>query len=165
MDLGSTITAVVIVLICVLPFILMSRKNRKRKQQFLDALSDLARKSNSKMSRHDSWNTAAIGVDEENGMIFFSRKTNGINSLQQVSLADVQDCRLLNTGSDDGENYKVIDKLELAFNHHDRNKGETVFEFYAADAATSNLSGELELANNWLKIANDTIAALPQRKK
>ena len=165
MDLGSTITAVVIVLICVLPSILMSRKNKKKKQQFLEALSDFARKSNSKISRHDIWHSAAIGIDQESAIIFFSKKTNGSALLQQVSLNDIRDCRLINTGTVNGEHYTAIDKLELAFNYHDKSREQTVFEFYAADATVSNLSGELELANNWLKIVNDTISALPQRKK
>ncbi|MEY4875083.1 MAG: hypothetical protein RL708_232 [Bacteroidota bacterium] len=167
MDLGTTITALVIVLICIAPFVVMSRSNKKREKRFLQSLSELAKKSNSTILQHDIWLNAAIGIDEATNMIFFTKKVTDIETAQQVALAEIQKCRVINTSktvNNNGSNFKAIDKLELAFNYHDKNKAETLFEFYDANAVGSTLSGELQLVDKWCKIANDKIGTFAQKK-
>ncbi len=53
MDLGTTITVIVILLIGVIPFALMNRSNKKREKEFLEALNKLADENNSKISSYD----------------------------------------------------------------------------------------------------------------
>ena len=167
MDLGSTITALVIVLVCIIPFIIMGIKNRKKKQQFFKALLDLAHENSYSISRHEIWADTAIGIDDKAAVLFFTKKTGGSQMREQVSLSAIQECRLIKRGVTEGktDNYTTIDMLGLGFTYHNKSKEDTVFEFYSSNESTPTLSGELDLAKHWQKISNDKIAGLQQGKK
>lgn len=164
MDTPTIITAVIIVLIFIAPFVLINRHNRKKEQPLLQALWRIAKKNNCSVSQHDIWNNAAIGIDEANSMVFFTQKVNSIETAQQLALTEIKKCRIISTnktaGNKDDGNFKEVDKLELAFAYKEKNNAETVLEFYNSDINSSSLTGELELAERWCKIANDTIKAM-----
>ncbi len=167
MELGTAIIAISIILACIIPFVLISRSNKKKELQFLQALSDLSENSDCKISKYDVWNNAAIGADEALNMIFFIKKSGDHETQQQINLAKVEKCTVVNTSrtinSNSGD-LKVIDKLELSFSSSDKNQSETVMVLYDANSDSLTLSGELQLVEKWCKIANDTIGALKQRK-
>jgi len=168
MDLGTTIIAVVIMLICILPFALMSIKGRKKQEMLLQGLFGIAEKNNCKISRHELWNSSTIGIDDTALMIFFTRRSGDNETSQQINLAEIQKCRVINSGrtvSTKDDNFKVVEKLELAFSFQDKNKNEVVLECYNADHDSLNLSGELQLVEKWCKIFNDKIAGLTKQKR
>lgn len=163
MDSGATIVGIIVLLICVTPFVLLSRNSRKRKQEVLDRLVRLADQKNCKISRYDIWNNSAVGIDDTARWVFFTRKVNGAQTEYRINLAEVQKCRMLNshrTVSRADGNQKMIDRLELAFTYRDKNKGETVLEFYNRDFDSPTLSGELQLTEKWGKIFSDTLSAI-----
>ncbi len=145
MDLGTTITVLVILLIGVIPFALMNRSNKKREREFLEALNKLAEENSSKISSHDIWSNSAIGMDEITNMLFFTIKAKGSQTVEQINIADIQKCKLINTSrnfSNNGVNSKIIDKLALVFTYFDK----------------------LQLAEKWSKMVNEKIVILGKRK-
>lgn len=166
MELGTAIIAAAIIFACIIPFVLISRSNKKKEQQFLEMLSNLSEKSNCKISKYDIWNNAAIGTDEASSMIFFVKKSGELETHQQINLTKVEKCIVVNTSRtiiNQSDHQKVIDKLELVFSDRDKNKPETAMVLYDANSDSLTLSGELQLAEKWCKIANDTIESLKQK--
>lgn len=160
MDTGTTIIGIIILLLCILPLVIMTRKANQKERQFSRDLFDFAKKSNSKLSEHEIMNNIAIGLDKENNQLFFLRKKENIEAEFQINLLEIQKCRVLNSNrtvnSKEG-NYKVIDKLALAFTYLDKNKQETVLDFYKSELNNFSLNGELQLIEKWLKIINDLL--------
>lgn len=168
MDLGTTIVGIVIILICIIPFALMSINNRKKEKKLLQGLTEIAESNNCKISRYELWNSSTIGIDDTSLMIFYTRKSKDIETSQQINLAETQKCKLVNssrTVSNKEGNFKVVEKLELAFSFQDKSKSEVALEFYNADHDSLTLMGELQLVEKWCKIFNDKISEMTKQKK
>ena len=163
MDLGVTLTGVIIVLLCIIPFVVMSQNSKRKKQQKLQNLFDFAAKNEGNITQHDLWHKSSIGLDETNNTIFFIRILQDKEITQVVKLGDMQKCQLINTGRTLNEQespIKVIDKLELAFTPRDKQQTTIVLEFFKVDSDSLTLTGELQLAEKWANLANVHINAL-----
>ncbi|MBK9489384.1 MAG: hypothetical protein IPO07_11795 [Haliscomenobacter sp.] len=163
MDLGVTLTGVIIVLLCIIPFVVMSQNSKRKKQQKLQNLFDFAAKNEGNITQHDLWHKSSIGLDETNNTIFFIRTLQDKEITQVVKLGDMQKCQLINTGRTLNEQespIKVIDKLELAFTPRDKQQASIVLEFFKVDSDSLTLTGELQLAEKWTNLANVHINAL-----
>ena len=87
---------------------------------------------------------------------------NDIETHQLVTLHEIQRCHVITAtrnGSNEDGIFKIIDKLELVFEHRDKRKADTILEFYNADYSSPTLTGELQLVEKWCKMLNDKIAA------
>ena len=167
MDLGTSIIGLTFLLFCFIIFVILSRSNQKGEKQLLQSLKGLAEQNNCKIVQHDIWNNSAIGIDNTANIVFAIRNTNNNSISFQINLSEMQKCRVINAkrnGSNKEGNFKVIEKLELAFTYRDKNKPETFLDFYNADYDTSSLSGELQLIEKWCKIANDKLTILSLKK-
>ena len=163
---GTIITAILFLLVCSIPFILLRRNARKREKQFIDQLITVAQKNNCNITKHSFWGHAAIGIDENAHMVFFTKKTAELETGQQLALQEIQKCRVINTSRterNDG-NFAMTDKLELAFEPKDRNKAQTAFTFYDSSHDGAMLTGELQMAEKWCRIINDKIGSATKAK-
>ena len=163
---GTIITAILFLLVCSIPFILLGRNARKREKQFVDQLVAVAERNNCSISQHSFWGHAAIGIDEAAHMVFFTKKTAEMGTDQQLPLDEIQKCRVINTSRterNNDSNFSMTEKLELAFELKDRNKTETAFTFYDANHDGAILTGELQLAEKWCRIINDKIGSIANK--
>lgn len=146
----------------------MSINSRKKEKKLLQGLTEIAERNNCKLSRYELWNNSTIGIDDTSLMIFYTRKSKDIETSQQINLAETQKCRVINlsrTVRNKEGNFKVVEKLELAFSFQDINRGDVVLEFYNADYDSLTLTGELQLVEKWCKLFNDKISELSKQKK
>ena len=165
MDLGVTLTGVIIVLLCIIPFVVMYQFSKNRKQKKLQNLFDFAAKNEGNITQYDFWHKSSIGLDETNNTIFFIRTLRDKEITQAVKLEDMQKCQLINTSrtlNDQDSQIKLIDKLELAFTPRDKQQDMIVLEFFKVDPDSLTLTGELQLAEKWTNLANAQINALMQ---
>ncbi|MCC6690035.1 MAG: hypothetical protein IT235_00755 [Bacteroidia bacterium] len=168
MDLGTTIVGIIITIICIIPFALISISRKKKEKKLLQELTEFAEKNNCKISRYELWNSSTIGIDDTSLMIFYKKKSEEINISQQVTLSEIQKCRVSNssrTVSNKNGNYTVVEKLGIGFLYHDKNKNEVVLEFYNADYDSLTLTGELQLAEKWCNLFNEKISEIAKQKK
>jgi len=159
MDLGSAIIGAVAIIICALPFVMMSRSRKKREKAFLQSLSKIATQNNCQINQHEIFGNFAIGIDETKNFVFFFRQVKDNEIEQLVDLSEIQSCKVINTSRNfknkDG-NQKVIDKLELSFTPTAKNKPEIKMEFFNADV-NIQLYGELQSIEKWSKLINDRL--------
>jgi hypothetical protein len=161
MDLHTIIIGGIFLLICLIPVLITNRNNKKKKSQFLQLLFKLAERNNCKISNFEQWNNSIIGIGEDSNSVFVISKIDEVETSLQINLADIQKCRVMEssrTVGEKGATMKVVDKIELAFINRDKNKSDTLVPFYNADYDRLTLSGEIQLAEKWCKITNDTIA-------
>lgn len=166
MDSGATIAGLVILLIIIIPFLRMRNSSAKKKKQMLKGLMDLASKNNCTIDQYDWWNKSSIGIDQSRQMIFFTHTVKGEDRPQQINLADIQQCRVVNasrTVTTKNGTYKLVEKLELVCSSLDKNRAEQVLEFYNSNYDSLTLSGELQLVEKWCKLLNDLISVRVKR--
>jgi hypothetical protein len=167
MDLGNILLWSVVTLICVVPFILLSRMAKKDKEKDLQALLDFAAKNHFSITQHDLWFKSAIGLDEAKQAIVFISRLHGTPLAQWILLEDIQNCRVVEanrTVNVADSTSKVVDKIELVFTPRNSNNANVVLEFFNVNSGNLTPSFEFELAEKWSKIANEGVASLVQSK-
>ena len=174
MDSSTTTTVGIFILFCIILFVLINRKKRKKEKQFLQPLNRLAEKDNCKISQYDIWNNSIIGIDNLTNQVFIIKNIFDDETFQNIKLTEILKCRVNEVGRTvslasrtpgiKGNVIKAFDKVELVFINHDKNKPDLIIEFYNKETGNLNLTGELQMAQKWCKIANDKIAALTERK-
>lgn len=167
MDTGTTIMGLGFLFFCIIIFLIMIQKNKKKEMKLLKALGALAKGSNCKIVQYDIWKNSAIGIDDATSILFFIRNTEDHSASFQIDLSAMQHCRIINsrkTESNEDGKFSVIEKLELAFTNMDKNKDDSILLFYTLDNDTFSLNGELQLIEKWYKITSNTIAVLSVSK-
>ena len=104
-----------------------------------------------------------IGIDETQNVVFAIRKTKEKETSIAVNLAEVFRCSVAEISRTSGPkegNIKAFDRIELVFTNKDKSKADRIVEFYNANSDRLTLTGELQLAEKWCKIANDKIASI-----
>lgn len=157
MDNGTIIIGIVIIAICVVPFIWMTRARVSREKRLFAELSKFASGFQGTVTRHEFGRGFAIGVDENQQAVFFLQKQKDAeNLLTYVNLKEMQGCRVINTTRNvkhaDGV-YTTTEKLELGFTPMDKNQPVVTLEFYN-EADKMQLANELQLVEQWSKIIN-----------
>ncbi|MFC6996383.1 hypothetical protein [Rufibacter roseus] len=162
MDLSSFAIGMALLIACILPFYLMSAKNKRREQEQLQDLLKLAEESGCQITQHDLWNNSLIGIDSTANILFFLRKVNGQAASEKVNLAQVQHCRVEDVSrtitSKDG-NYSKTDQSGLVLTYRDKGRKETKLEFYNVEYDSLTMQGELLLAKKWAGIIAQAISA------
>lgn len=159
MDLGSVIIGAIAIIICALPFAMMSIGRKKSEKIFLKSLSEMATRNNCRLSQHDLLGIFAIGIDETKGFVFFYRQTKDSEIEQIVDLSEIQSCKVINKSrsfKNKAGNQKVIERLELSFIPIVKTKPEIKMEFFNADVGVQ-LNGELQSIDKWSKLINDRL--------
>ena len=71
MDLGSALVGLIIIVICVVPFVIMSQGKKRTDNQKLASLEHVAKEQNCSISHHDICGDFVIGFDERRKHVFF----------------------------------------------------------------------------------------------
>ncbi|MGE0562021.1 MAG: hypothetical protein AB7O47_09410 [Flavobacteriales bacterium] len=163
MDLQSIIVGVIVIALCFFPYVYMTRKAKKRDQQFFQLLLDKAKQLNCNITIHEVTGNIIIGLDDEKKFFFFLKRTKNYERIQHINLNEVKSVKLNNISrmvGEKGNKQKVIDKLQLVFTTHSSITRDKIFEFYNSDE-TLVMNGELKLIETWLKIIEEKITPQP----
>ncbi len=159
MDLGLTITGIVMLAICGLPFILPSISRKKREKHLLQSISNMAEKLNCKITQHECCNNFAIGIDETKDALFFCKEMNDTKTETHINLSEIQSCKVVSTSKsteNKDNNIKFIDKIELSFLPITKDNPSILLEFYKAQDNFQSVPDFL-LIEKWEKIINEKI--------
>jgi hypothetical protein len=160
MNSGVVITAIILILICVLPIFLVGSNTRKKSKKILKDMNDLAAKAGGKISEYDLWNGAGIGIDNGTQKLFFVREIKDVNDFVTINLKDIQKCRMLKTNHSLEKNvneYPSIQKLELCFTYIDTQMSEIICPFYLSEQANLDVNQQQKLVEKWAGIVNTAI--------
>ncbi|WP_017730776.1 PH domain-containing protein [Nafulsella turpanensis] len=156
MDLGSVIIALVLLALCIVPFIYYSGVQKKKKKNFSKELINLAEQQNVKFSQYEVWSHYyGIGIDTSTNRLFYFKKREDKEQKAFIDLSEVEKCRVNNVNRMVNDN-KIIDRLELVFKFRDSKMPEKALEFYNKEESMS-LHEELQLSEKWANIINSNL--------
>lgn len=156
MELGTTIIAFVIILICIIPFILMNAKNRRIEKELVNELNNFVNKNNGTITQKEVLTNLAIGIDEKINTLFLVKKTIKDTVYQSVNLAEMKKSLVVKNRKSDSRS-TIIETIELAFFYLDSNKPEEYLGLYAIYENNLNVVHEFELANKWSALINSRV--------
>lgn len=166
MNINTIVTLSVLVFSGVALYLLVSRGQKKKEQQFLQLLTEFAVKNGSAISHYERWNNSMMGIDDAKGIIFIYKMVQEDILYQQIDLSEYQKCKVYEStrfvGSS-GPGTKVVDRIELVFSKSDKGKQETVVEIYNTNHDSLHLRTEPEIAEKWCALANEKIKELTGR--
>jgi hypothetical protein len=151
MDTGTIITTIIMLTACIVPFVMMNLKRKKKEKWLLESLQNLAGSHNAVISRFDIWGHAAIGIDETTYQAFFFKKTAAATISQHVKLADIVHCSIIKTGKNiDAKHLQpVFDVIALSLKQTDTQQPDIQFELYNAQHDGFAMKDELQMASKW----------------
>ncbi len=160
MELGTAITAGIMMLICAIPFILIHRSRKKKEKKLLSLISQIAEKSNSTISTFETWQNSIIGLDDQKNLLFYGRMNNNeVNIQRQVDLNQIKSC-VINTNyrivKPHEVNQRIIDKIELSLASKEAKKSIHKITFFDSDDDLQ-LSGEVQLSQKWERLISNQL--------
>jgi hypothetical protein len=147
MDSTSLTIGIILLIICVLPFILFSVNNRKKRNKRIQNLVKKAKESNATIQEKDDWNQSIIGIDKTNKMLFFSKKSEEFDKFITINISDLLKSRIERTEN----KHNVLEKLELELTF--ASKPTVVLEFFNKDE-TRIILNEIEIIQKWETLLN-----------
>ena len=147
MDSTSLTIGIILLIICVLPFILFSVINTKKRKKRIENLILKAKENNATIQEKDDWNQSIIGIDKTNKMLFFSKKSEEFDKFISINISELLKCRIERTENKN----KVLEKLELELTF--ASKPTVVLEFFNKDE-TRLILNEIEIIQKWQTLLN-----------
>ena len=80
MDIQTTIIGVIILLLCLLPFLLLGVKNKNKRKKVFQILLDIAKRNQTYINKSEFWSQSVIGIDTSKKILFFSKNANDNNA-------------------------------------------------------------------------------------
>ncbi|PKB45052.1 hypothetical protein AX016_3288 [Cellulophaga sp. RHA19] len=157
MDLGTDIIAIIIVIVCILPFILIAKGRKKKEKKMLAALQEVANRDNCTINDYEISANFIIGIDHKQNRVFYYKNEEGVINEGIVNLEGIKTCKIgtksktINTNKDRKE--YIIQGLYLKFIPRFNNNPEALFHVYDSDLKMQ-LTGELQLAKKWETLIN-----------
>jgi hypothetical protein len=131
----------------VLPFILFSIINNKKRKKRIENLILKAKENNATIQEKDDWNQSIIGIDKTNKMLFFSKKSEEFDKFISINISELLKCQIERTEN----SHKVLEKLELELTF--ASKPTVVLEFFNKEE-TRLILNELEIIQKWQTLLN-----------
>lgn len=147
MDSTSLTIGIILLIVCVLPFILFSVNNSKKRKKRIQNLIQKAKENNATIQEKDDWNQSIIGIDKTNNMLFFSKKSEEFDKFISINISELLKSRIERTENKN----KVLEKLDLELTFASR--PTIVLEFFNKDE-TRILLNEIEIIQKWQTLLN-----------
>ncbi|MFD1551024.1 hypothetical protein DNU06_04515 [Putridiphycobacter roseus] len=159
MDLGTALVGAIFVVICIIPFILMSRNSKKKAKKMLQNLNEIAAAKNGVIHAHEFSGDTGIGIDKKRSEVYFYKSFDDKVFTNTVDLSNVKKCNVIKTNRVINGEYKnqiLIDRVDLEFQLNKPANSKLNLEFFNAEH-TMVLNGELQLAEGWAGLINQQI--------
>ena len=147
MDQSSLIIGIVLMIVCVLPFVLFSLNNTKKRKQRIQNLIQKSKENNATIQEKDDWNQSIIGLDKTNKLLFFSKKSEEFDKFISINISELQKCQIERTEN----NHNTLEKLELELTF--ASKPTVVLEFFNKNE-TRLILNEIEIIQKWQTLLN-----------
>src|SRR5690606_6288269 len=129
MSLDIIIMSAIIMAICVLPFVILSRNSKRKKIRIKGILTDIAKTKSGEIASHEICGHLAIGITQrDEAFVFYNKKEDETELKSCILLSEFKKCNLIKTTSSSGSG--GIGKVILEFEHHDKSQSNVSLEFF-----------------------------------
>ncbi|HSK12303.1 MAG TPA: hypothetical protein VK907_03760 [Phnomibacter sp.] len=160
MELGSTITGAILLVLCIAPFVIIYYKSKQKEKNSLQALKTYARQHDGTIGHHEFCGNFLLGMDHTGKFVYFSRQDNGERIFQHIGLSAISTCQAVKKkrsvdGRKDG--MEIIERVELCFIPLKKENSTQRFELYT-EAMNRQADGEWQLVDRWVHLINERLA-------
>lgn len=148
MKLETILIGFICIIICSLPFVLTTRNRKKKEQQLLHSLKNLAAEYHCQILQYEICGTYIIGLDDTKRLLFFIAKTKDTIHKQWIDLSSMKNCFIVKSHSPNQKDTGTLEKISLQFIPKDHLKGEYILNFYHKEDRFL-LDGELQSIEKW----------------
>lgn len=153
MDINMIAIGAILIAVVTIPFLYMANGAKKQKQLLSNSLQQLANANSCVLTKHNIYNSMAIGIDENKGLVFFYKKLNDKEESKIIDLSQTHKCIVVKKTKRINKS-EIIDSISLLFHQNDGN--DLQFEFYNDDESLQ-LNGELAAAESWKKEVDNNL--------
>lgn len=156
MDAVSIITAIIVIGIFMLIFILPSIGVKRLQKRMKTKLHTLAEQSQAEITMSSILGDSIIGIDDNKQLVFFFKHEKNNEKISMVDLKKIRNCKMLNQTKSiksKSENFNQFEKLGLQFIPIDKNLTDIVWEFYNAEE-NPHLNIDLRSLEKWCDLLN-----------
>ncbi|MEO9952193.1 MAG: hypothetical protein ABJF08_00320 [Nonlabens sp.] len=157
MNSGMIITIVILLTVCITPFVLINSRTKQKEKHLKKTLQQHILKNRATLVDYVIHNDFALGLDSLN-KIYRYQKTNDKELLQEIDLNYIKSCEVkkdTNRIKNDSSSYEVVQRIALVFTTKNGSKVEQ-FELYNENKS-SQLNGEIALAATWKQKASNLL--------
>jgi hypothetical protein len=156
MDLSNIIIGIVALALFVVPIMYIKSIQKKKAARHLQEFLDLGKAQQLTLTRHEFWDdNYGIGLDEGQQKLFYVNKFAGREQQLVVPLANMKQCTVSTTNRE-ANGSKIMEQIGLRFVSRNPKDREMYLEFYNREVNLM-LSEELQIANRWSALANESI--------
>ncbi len=152
MGTGTIVIGLAFVFLTILPFVLIAMSRKKQASKIAGALSNLASEHSCKIDSFEILSGVAIGIDEQQKMLFYYRLHENEEITQILKFTDIKKVKAVCVNS----NQSLFNKLELIFSFHNKDKVDMALELYSSHAPLEQ-SEEMEIAKKWQDKINNLL--------
>lgn len=163
MDSGTTIIAIILLLVCIIPFIMMYIKSSRKEKHLSQALSKAASSQHMKINEQDIWHETAIGIDHAENVLFFIQEKNAISLTNIFPLHEVDHFKKVIEGG----NHQTVqaapdiaEKLGFTCSFKDKTKEHISIEFFNSKKNGMTISNEYLLLEKWHQIIQQKLSEI-----
>lgn len=152
---SAIVVGIILICICVIPFAIIAAHKAKRKKRMLQLLNEAAAQFQSRVTHYEFCRDFIIATDQKTS-VFFCSEDKKNKTVQTIDLSTIRSCEIeKKTSSMNSGNitYVIVEKLDLLFLPAEKTKQTLRIELYDREIQVM-LSGELQLADRWLKQIN-----------
>lgn len=156
MDWGTAIFGLISVLLIIVPIVMLNYKRGKKEKEMLSILKRNAHQQLCNISKHEFCGDFVIGLDEKRKFVFFVKEGQDDELDQWIELSEIISCKVskeTRVDIDTSSGLGLTKQINLVFKPKDKGRSEIMLELYRMKN-NSQLTGELQLAENWSKLIN-----------
>lgn len=147
MDLGTVLTATIMLAVCVLPFVLMNQKKQKRIKLLTQNFIEFAKENGQAIGEMETCGKVAIGLNTDSTSIFFVKENTIEIQKVNIEIKNIANISLEKLHLNESSNFEKI-----GLNIQIKGKASKLVELVLFDSNDKmQLDGELQLAEKWLK--------------
>ena len=158
-NLSSALFGAIIILLCILPFFILSRNKRKKTKKQRAVLEGIAAQKGGHIDHFEVTGHISVGMDRKNKFFYFHDDSEDAPADQIIDLKNIRKCHVIRKNKvlrgEDGDQ-RIIDRLELGFIPVAKKDPEIKIVFYDSDVSM-RLYDELDFTNRWAKLINELI--------
>lgn len=150
METGTIVTVIILLIICVTPFIFMNRGKKKKRRKYYSQLEKMAQEVGGNVEEYEIANHYLIGIDQTKNKLFFKRVLTGKEEI--VDLNIIKSCsQQQKKRTVHGE--QMIDTVELKLISKKQSEAAITLVFYDVNK-DGQLTDEISALKKWTGIIN-----------
>lgn len=166
METGNILVGVISIIAIVLPFVFMYRRSKSTSRGLIKNLKEYAEKNGFQLDKSEAVGNLALGIDNLNQLAYFIHVDGVSFQTRHVALSDMSICKVDREVRDvdyHGEKDKVTHSVDVCFYPKNKRDDASCFRLFDEDN-NKMLSGEIQLANEWVSIYNAVINSTAEVK-